>query len=75
MALEQKTSQKTQLKHLINFNKICKIVPKEYEQIFGDGEGGRCLEQGTALCVNLSIPIFKPQQTQEFGEKHIFNQA
>lgn len=75
MALAQKPSQKTQLKHLINFNKICKMVPKEYEQVFGDGEGRGCLEQGTALCVNLSIPIPKPQQTQEFGEEYVFNQA
>lgn len=50
-------------------------MPKEYKQIFGDGEGGGCLEQGTALCVNLSISIFMPRQTQEFGEKHVFNQA
>lgn len=75
MALAQKTSQKTQLKHLVNFSTICKIMPKEYKQIFGDGEGGGCLEQGTALCVNLSISIFMPRQTQEFGEKHVFNQA
>jgi len=51
------------------------MVPKEYEQVFGDGEGRGCLEQGTAFCVNLSIPISKPQQTQEFGEEYVFNQA
>lgn len=47
------------------------MVPKEYEQVFGNTVKGKgCLGQGTALCVDPRISRYEPEQTQEFAEGH-----